>query len=396
LTSAALPQTLGRLNVLIIPDKFKGTLPARAVAEAIALGWRESRPADKLTLLPMSDGGDGFGEVMGHLLGAEVRESPTVDAAHRACIARWWWEPKGRIALIDSAGVIGLAMLKPNEFHPFALDTFGLGLVLREATRNGAQQCIIGIGGSATNDAGFGLARAIGWEFLDSFGRPLERWTALDQLAELRLPENFSLFETCLVAVDVQNPLLGPRGATRVYGPQKGLQPADFDRAERSLERLASVTGKKLGKNFAAVPGAGAAGGLGFGLLAFLSAQLFPGFEWFAEKSGLEDRLKSADLVITGEGAIDESTLMGKGVGQIAQRCRTLGVPCIALAGRVDLKKPGENVFTECHGLTELTTLGSAAKDTAIWLQRLATATAAALKPSPVQNRPSSSREARK
>jgi glycerate kinase len=128
---------------------------------------------------------------------------------------------------------------------------------------------------------------------------------------------------------------------------------------------------------------------LGFGLLAFLSAQLHPGFEWFAEKAGLEDRLRSADLVITGEGAIDASTLMGKGVGQIGQRCRARGLPCIALAGRVDLKEPGGGVFTECHALTALTTLEGAATDAADWLERLASATAAGLRPRPAQHRPS-------
>lgn len=376
---------LGALNVLIIPDKFKGTLTAGAAAEAIARGWRASRPEDALTLLPMSDGGDGFGEVMGQLLSAEVRESESVDAAHHKCVARWWWEPKRRIALIDSAGVIGLAMLKPNEFHPFALDTFGLGLVLKDAARNGAGQCIVGIGGSATNDAGFGFARALGWHFLDSFGHPIEQWTSLDRLADLREPDKARLFESCFVAVDVQNPLLGPLGATRVFGPQKGLLPEDFDPAERCLERLAEVTRRKFGKDLAEVPGAGAAGGLGFGFLAFLSAQLHPGFEWFSEKAGLEDRLKSADLVITGEGAIDESTLMGKGVGQIGQRCRALGVPCIALGGRVNLQKPGGGVFTECYGLTQLTTTENACKNPANWLQQLANATAVGMTPKRVR-----------
>ncbi|HVV73736.1 MAG TPA: glycerate kinase, partial [Verrucomicrobiae bacterium] len=320
--------------------------------------------------------------VIGQLLGAEVRESAAVDAAHRKRVARWWWEPTRRTALIDSAGVIGLAMLKPNEFHPFALDTFGLGLVLKEAARMGAEQCIVGIGGSATNDAGFGFARALGWQFLDRSGRPIEQWTALDRLADLREPEKVRLFESCLVAVDVQNPLLGPLGATRVYGPQKGLLPTDFDAAEYCLERLAEVARQRLGNDLAAIPGAGAAGGLGFGFLAFLSAQLHPGFEWFTEKAGLEDRLKWADLVITGEGAIDESTLMGKGVGQIGQRCRALGVPCIALGGRVQPIQPGGAVFTECHALTELTSLQSALTNASYWLQSLAGATAARAFPS--------------
>ena len=158
------------LHVLIIPDKFKGTLTAAAAAEAIARGWRKARPHDSLDLLPMSDGGDGFGEVTSALLRARVQRVKTVDAAHRPCVARWWWEPRTRTAIIESAAVIGLAMLPPRRFHPFQLDTLGLGAVVRAAREKGGRRCLMGIGGSATNDGGFGLARALGWEFLDRSG----------------------------------------------------------------------------------------------------------------------------------------------------------------------------------------------------------------------------------
>ena len=147
------------LKVLIIPDKFKGTLTAREAAETIARGWRKIRPEDTLELLPMSDGGDGFGEVMGKLINARIQTTPTVDAAHRPCQSQWWWEPKTKTAIIESARVIGLAMLPPGKFHPFALDTFGLGKVIQAAARKGAKRCLVGIGGSATNDGGFGMAR---------------------------------------------------------------------------------------------------------------------------------------------------------------------------------------------------------------------------------------------
>jgi len=172
--------------------------------------------------------------------------------------------------------------------------------------------------------------------------------------------------------VDVQNPLLGPRGATTVYGPQKGLQPRDFELADKCLGRLAEVARRAFGKDFAAVPGAGAAGGLGFGLLAFLSARLQPGFHLFAEQAALENRLRSADLVITGEGAIDQSTLMGKGVGQIGLSCRNLGIPCLALAGRSDLTIAGEGVFTEVRSLTEVASVERAQGDAARCLEELA------------------------
>ena len=168
-------------------------------------------------------------------------------------------------------------MLPPGRFHPFQLDTLGLGAVMRAAAERGARRCLMGIGGSATNDGGFGLARALGWEFLDREGEPIERWTGLDGLERIRVPQRRRWFSAVVVATDVRNTLLGPRGATRVYGPQKGLRPQDFALAERCLGRLARVVKQQFGRDFAREPGAGAAGGLGFGLQAFLGAELHRG-----------------------------------------------------------------------------------------------------------------------
>ena len=231
---------------------------------------------------------------------------------------------------------------------------------------------MLGIGGSATNDGGFGLARALGWEFLDRAGRPIACWTDLTALASLRPPVRRRWFRRLTVAVDVSNPLLGPRGATRVYGPQKGLRPPDFKLAEACLKRLAQVARRTFGQDFAVVPGAGAAGGLGFGLSAFLGARLVPGFEVFARHAALARQLRAADLVITGEGAIDDSTLMGKGTGQIAARCRELSTPCLALAGQVSASVKRKSLFTQTYALTDLTTLEQAKADPAHWLERLA------------------------
>jgi glycerate 2-kinase len=415
------------LKVLIVPDKFKGTLTARAAAEAMARGWRSARPLDTLELLPMCDGGDGFGEVMSELLAAKVQTARTIDAAHRPCTTRWWWVAERKLALIESARVIGLAMLPPGQggikrwtgpravparsaqeearvlgrperpgaigaaasrdgsrsgesdaalrvgqFHPFALDTFGLGLVLRAAAAKGARHCLVGIGGSATNDGGFGLARALGWQFLDHAGKPIEHWTGLAELARIHPPRRRRWFRTLTVAVDVRNPLLGQRGATRVYGPQKGLRADDVPRAELCLRRLARVVREHLQHDFAQLPGAGAAGGLGFGLLAFVGAELTAGFELFGREAGLEQRLRGADLVLTGEGAIDRQTLMGKGAGQIAQRCRELGIPCLGLAGRLEAGAATRRLFTRVHALSELTGLAQAKSQAGRWLERLA------------------------
>lgn len=362
------------MKILIIPDKFKGTLTASAAAEAIARGWRKARPRDPIALLPMSDGGDGFGEVMSGVPGAKGRKIKTVDAAHRKCEANWWWEPKTKTAIIESANVIGLAKLPPGQFHPFQLDTFGLGKLIQVAAQAGARQCIIGIGGSATNDGGFGLARALGWRFFDNGGNTIECWTELHRLDHISAPKRRQWFRKLIVAVDVRNPLLGARGATRVYGPQKGLRPPQFREAERNLQRLAAVVHKnrRRSQSAATTPGAGAAGGLGFGLMAFLGARPEPGFNLFARFANLDTRLRAAELVITGEGCIDNSTFMGKGVGEIARRCRKWKIPCIAVAGDIAARRLASRLFFKAHALSELTTIEAAKSEARFWLDQLA------------------------
>lgn len=339
-------------RILIAPDKFKGTLSAPAVAEAIACGWRSACPDDELELLPISDGGDGFGEILAGLLEATPVPLRTQDAAHRPLEAAWWWETSSSAALIESARIVGLARLPPQRFHPFELDTAGLGAALQAAAEHGTKSCLVGVGGSATNDAGFGLARALGWRFFGAAGDELSEWTQLHRLAVVRPPAQWPRFTELVVAVDVRNPLLGPTGCTRVYGPQKGLRPEDFDLAERCLARLATVVRQQLGSDHADDPGAGAAGGLGFALCSFLGARIEPGFEVFARHARLAERLKRVDAVLTGEGALDEQTLMGKGVGELAMLCRQAGVPCLALAGVVQPVAAANELFFGTRALT--------------------------------------------
>ena len=361
------------LNILIAPDKFKGTLTARAAAEAIARGWQQSRPLDRLELLPISDGGDGFGDLVSACLGAVVRKVHTVDAAHRACEAEWWWEPNAQTAIIEAARINGLAQLPRGRYHPFELDTFGLGAAFGAALAQGARRCLVGIGGSATNDGGFGLARALGWAFLNERGLVMERWTELHALSQITFPRHERGFDEVLVAVDVQNPLLGPTGCARVYGPQKGLRVEDFEFAERCLGRLADVVQIELRLDAAKEPGAGAAGGLGFGLRSFVGARLEPGFGLFARQAGLEERLKKAHLVVTGEGAIDASTLMGKGVGELAALCRQAGVPCLGLAGEVSNAAQAGQLFHRVYALApDFVTRKQALAEPAACLERLA------------------------
>jgi glycerate kinase len=360
------------MRVLIAPDKFKGSLTARQAAIAIARGWNCVRPRDRLDLLPISDGGDGFGLVMASLRRMRVVRTITVDAAGRRCLARWWWDSLGKTAVIESASVIGLAKLPPGEFHPFRLDTLGLAALLRAAAKRGARRCLIGIGGSATNDAGFGVARGLGWRFLQKNETPIDQWPDLERLATVVQPGSREWPAKLLVAVDVQNPLLGRLGCSRIYGPQKGLRARDFRRAEASLRQLSNVMRRCLGCDLAAIPGAGAAGGLGFGMAAFAGATLTPGFDLVAQEAGLEIRLRRADLVITAEGRIDRSSLMGKATGELASRCRAAGVPCIALGGALANRKVLAGKFAWFGALTELTTPSLARSEAKRWLEKLA------------------------
>jgi len=251
------------------------------------------------------------------------------------------------------------------------LDTFGLGAVVLAAARQGAERCLVGLGGSATNDAGFGLARALGWRFWDENGGPIERWTQLAGLTRVQSPKKRRPFPKLVGAVDVKNPLLGVRGASRIYGPQKGLQPNEITVAERHLRRLVRVSDPR--QNYAKTPGAGAAGGLGFGLLRFLGARLEPGFDLFLRHTRLRERLKGVDLVITGEGSLDRSSFMGKGVGEIARLCRQMRLPCIGLAGVVPEPEVGRRWLNYAAGITPTLTSPEHAKAAPDeWLSRLA------------------------
>lgn len=364
------------LRVLVAPDKFKGTLSASQAAGAIVNGWWSARPQDEMEMLPMGDGGEGFGEIIASMIGAIEQTVATVDAARRPCDARWWWHADAATAIIESAQVIGLAMLPSGRFHPFELDTAGLGTVIRAAVDRGAATILIGIGGSATNDAGFGLAASLGWRFLDDRDQPIEKWPKLNKLTRWVAPIEPVLGVQFIVAVDVDNPLLGLNGCTRIYGPQKGLLVQQAPVAEAALARLVVLAREQFGYDISEDPGSGSAGGLGFGLRVFLGAQMESGFDIFARQAKLDERIAAADLVLTGEGAIDRQSLMGKGTGRLAQRCRALGKRCIGFAGMVEgaaKSQTADRLFHSVHDLAPgLTNPIESRKNAALWLERLA------------------------
>jgi glycerate kinase len=339
------------LKVLFVADKFKGSLSAAEACIAMAAGWNDARPADDALLLPMSDGGDGFGEVLGDLIGARKMVAKTMNAAHLPTRTSWWWEAKSRTAIIESARTIGLSLLPPGMYHPSQLDSAGLAKLFEVIAPKEPKRIIIGVGGSATNDGGFGLLLTLGWRFLDKEGYEITRWTDLEKVERVEAPAHPIKLPEITVAVDVQNPLLGKDGATRVYGPQKGMRPEDMAKAEACLAKLAEAAKRSLKKDYAAKPGAGAAGGLGYGLMTFLNAKAISGFQLFAENSNLEARIKKADIVVTGEGSTDRSSVMGKGVGEVAKLAAKLKKPCVAISGRVDDQKELQKYFAALWGM---------------------------------------------
>lgn len=371
------------MRILVVPDKFKGTLTARQACDCIAAGWSRARPGDVVETLPLSDGGDGFGEVFGGLLGATPRVTTTTDSAGLPREAGWFWSAARNTAIFETAQVNGLALLPARRFHPFQLDNTGLGPVLRAiASESDLPNLLLGIGGSATNDAGFGLAKVLGWRFLDASGEVIAEWPALNRLARLEPPANPARFGEVTVACDVDNPLLGQRGASRVYGPQKGLRPEDFAVADAAFERLVAVVRDQLGIDAAETPGAGAAGGLGYGLAVFLQARFESGGRLFAKLSGLESRIMASDLILSGEGAIDEQTLMGKGVGAVIEIARSAGKPVIGLGGVLKepfISNPGRlEGFTARAIVPRLATSAHAMANSSEFLQKLAFETAKA------------------
>lgn len=326
------------MRVLLAPDKFKGTLNAASVARALARGWHQARPNDELRCLPMSDGGDGFGHLLGTILGGQTKSTLTINAAHQPRRSHWWWIAPTRLAILEAAQSNGLAILPPGQFHPFHLDTFGVGKLLLAPRRLQPEHILIGVGGSATNDGGFGFARALGWRFLRRNHSEIQSWTDLHTLASLSAPEHppFPSNLHLTVATDVEVPLLGPQGATHLFGPQKGLQPEELPQAENCLRKLAQVVEDQLGFS-PLTPGSGAAGGLGFGLMAFAGAVPTSGFQTFALHAQLPAHVQWADVVITGEGSFDRSSLIGKGTGKLVELAAQHQKPCLIIAGRLDL-----------------------------------------------------------
>lgn len=326
------------LRVVIAPDKFKGCLTAEAVAEAIRAGVLRAAPGALVDLAPVADGGDGTVETLLVAMGGERVVVPVTGPLGEPRTANFGMLADGRTAVLEMAEASGLKHVPRDRRDPGRATTRGTGELIRAALDRGASRIILGIGGSATNDGGLGMALALGIRFLDAEGCPIgEGGLALERLASIDAADRDPRLDgvEMIVACDVDNPLCGPRGASAVYGPQKGTDPAMVERLDRALGRLDRTIQKDLGQSVGDVPGAGAAGGLGAGLMAFAGAKLQPGATIILDAIGLADRLKGTDLCISGEGALDASTAYGKVVVGVARLAEGAGVPLIALAGSV-------------------------------------------------------------
>lgn len=320
------------MRILIANDKFKGSLASEKTGFHLKKGLQSVFPEAAFDLCPIADGGEGTALAMTTALAGEWVETRTQDAHGRPIQAQFGWIPSSATAAMEMSVASGLAIVQDLELNPLKASTLGTGILLQSALRRGAKRILIGIGGSATNDGGLGVALALGYRFKrqgKDFSPTLETLLDADQLVR---PATLPTCEV-IVACDVDNPLLGPRGATRVYGPQKGVR--DFVWFERRLEHLADLARRDLGADPRGAPGAGAAGGLGFGLMAFLGGRLVSGFDMVATQIGLEARVAAADLVVTGEGRLDEQSLQGKGPVGVARLARRLGKKVVGVAGSV-------------------------------------------------------------
>ena len=314
-----------RLTVLFAPDSFKGSLTSIEVASALATGWALARAADELLLAPLADGGEGTLAAIKAAGGWEWQTTDVQDPLGRRTAARWLVATTRERAVVELAEASGLSRVAPLERDPVGAHTYGTGQLLRAVLDAGVRRIMLGIGGSATSDGACGLLSALGLT-LD----PDVSLESLDpRLAEVELA----------VACDVTNPLLGERGAAATYGPQKGATPGQVDDLERLLGGWADGLEAATGRRERETPGAGAAGGVGFGLLClqdrFASFALRPGVDLVMEATGFDDKLAKADLVITGEGRIDAQTAFGKTALGVALRAHARGVPCIAVGGGV-------------------------------------------------------------
>jgi len=330
---------MDEMNILIAPDSFKDSLSALKVASALGRGIQKILPGARCTLVPMADGGEGTVEAVIDATDGETISVSVLDPLMRGITASYGITGDGKSAVIEMAAASGIELLKNSERDPWITSTFGTGQLIMDALNRRCGRIMVGIGGSATNDGGAGMAQALGVKFSGKFGDlPVQGGGALGEVDRIHMEglDPRIAGTQVIVACDVTNPLTGPLGASVVYGPQKGAGEEMVRHLDRNMSHFAATIRDQLGRSVSEIPGAGAAGGLGAGLMAFLDARLVKGFDMVAEVVGLEEKIRKADLVITGEGKLDGQTRFGKTPFGVAQMAKSMGKPVVGVAGIIE------------------------------------------------------------
>ncbi|MBT2658801.1 glycerate kinase [Bacillus sp. ISL-18] len=356
------------MKFVLAPDSFKESMTAKNAALAMERGIRNVFPDAECVIVPMADGGEGTVESLVSMTNGEIIKTEVLGPLGKKVIAEYGLLGEGQTAVIEMASASGLELLKPEERNPLLTTTYGTGQLIKHALDKGVSRFLIGIGGSATNDGGAGMLQALGISFKDENGEELSLGGgALGRLHTIDLSGLDGRMKDVKidVACDVTNPLIGENGASAIFGPQKGATPEVVSLLDENLAHYAEVMKAQLNKDIAHMEGAGAAGGLGAGLMAFLNARLRKGVDLVIEYTGLEERIQGADYVFTGEGSIDGQTLFGKTPFGVATIARKYSIPVIAFAGRIGkgVEPLYENGFTAIIGiLTEVNSLEDALK----------------------------------
>ena len=342
-------------KIVVASDSFKGSLSSMQVADAVERAVLQACPACDVIKIDVADGGEGTMDALQHTLGGHKIWLEVSDPLGRPVRASYVILEDGTTAVVEMAVASGLPLLSPEERNPLETSTYGTGQLIADALNKGCRKFLIGIGGSATNDAGMGMLQALGYRFTDAqgnvlcgCGESLEKVASIDaSSASPALKES-----EFIVACDVDAPLYGPKGAAYVFAPQKGADTETVERLDNGLKHFSEVVAKSKGaiEDYAQTPGAGAAGGLGFGLMAFLNARLVSGINMVLDAIGFDSIIKDADLIITGEGKIDSQTLTGKTPYGVLQRAKLQGIPVVAIGGSVQLE-PEE---TEAAGFASI------------------------------------------
>ncbi|HMO32749.1 MAG TPA: glycerate kinase [Lacibacter sp.] len=321
------------MKIILAPDKFKGSLTAFEVCEAMEAGIRGVLPNATVLSFPLADGGDGFGATLKHYLHTQTVPTQTVDPLGRPFAASYEWSEDKATAVVELAAASGLVLLHPNERNPLLTSTYGTGLQIRDAIGRGAHTLLLGLGGSATNDAGTGILAALGFRFFDAAGATLVPCGGnLHAIERVEVPAALPTAHW-IIACDVNNPLHGANGAAFVYAPQKGADAAMVQQLDEGLRHFERVINRYATAPVGAIPGTGAAGGVVAGLLPWLNPAVVSGIDLVMEASGLEQALPGADLLLTGEGKLDNQSLQGKVVGPLAALGRKHKVPVAAVCG---------------------------------------------------------------